>query len=115
MSMKVKDLINKLEEADPEQEVFAAPLVFIPILQLNADDETLSDREVEKISAPFERYSIAQVGLMTDLRDGVEKRKQYIVLGYDTDGQSETSTSPEFVNWKIYLITAAAMFSIRRN
>lgn len=46
--MKVRDLINKLEKADPEQEVFAAPLIFIPILQLNADDGTLSDREVEK-------------------------------------------------------------------
>lgn len=35
---------------------------------------------------------------MTDLRDGIEKRKQYVFLGYDTDKQTKIPASGEFVN-----------------
>ena len=100
--MKVKDLISKLENADPEQEVFAAPLIYLPILQPNSNSGILSDDEVQKIATPFERYPIGQVGLMTDLVNGVDKSKQYVFLGYETneksDEQSNTLTTPEFIN-----------------
>ena len=100
--MKVKDLISLLENGDPEQEVFAAPLIFMPILQLNNNDGTLSDDGVKKVAAPFEGYSIEQVGLMTDWREGIAKSKQYVFIGYNPDEQfaesSDSFTTPEFVN-----------------
>jgi len=100
--MKVKDLISKLENADPEQEVFATPLIFMPIVQLNDNDGTLSDEGVKKVVAPFEGYPIERVGLMTDWREGVAKSKQYVFIGYDPDEQSSESsgnlTTLEFVN-----------------
>lgn len=95
--MKVKDLIKKLDEANPDYEVFAAPLIFIPVMQLNTDDGTALDGEIEKVANPFERYAVVNIGLFTDLERG-KARNQSIILGYDTDKQTEIPASGGFVN-----------------
>jgi hypothetical protein len=95
--MQVKDLIEKLGKADPEHEVFVAPLIFIPVMQLNTDDGALLDGELQKVTSPFERYAVANVGLITDLERN-EERNHFIVLGYDTNEQPEVSTNNEFIN-----------------
>lgn len=103
MLLKVKDLIKKLENADPEEEVCAAPLVFIPVLQLPDKDGIAAGGEFKRTAAPFERYPIVEVGLMTDLRDGIDNRKKYVFLGYDEmneqiAGNANALTTPELVN-----------------
>jgi hypothetical protein len=95
--MKVKDLIKKLDKADPEHEVFVAPLILIPAMQLNTNGGALLEGQVQKAASPFERYAVVNIGLITDLEQ-IEERKQFIVLGYDTDEQTEIPTPSESVN-----------------
>lgn len=74
--MKVRDLIEKLNNVDPEAEVRVAPLKIYPML---------NDDSFETFADPENQFPIGMVGEYQDMRGGPGETA--VVLGFDLEAR----------------------------
>lgn len=76
--MKVKELISKLQKADPEHEIYASPRVFVPVA---------GEGQVARVADPDRKHSIAGVVLIKDMQ--TEPWEEFVLITFE---ESEAST-----------------------
>jgi hypothetical protein len=83
--MKVRELINSLEKADPELDVFVAPLITLPVL----------DGGTHETPAVNVRSHIEKVKFIKEM-DPLPDGNEFVVLGYSS--ATDATELPDLVS-----------------
>jgi len=88
--MKVRELIGKLEQADPELDVVVALIRAVPSMGTLSDGKITPEDGVERIPDPERQHEIHGVSLIRDMQS--EGHPEQVVIAYEPSDVQNAGT-----------------------